>query len=143
METINGIKCPKCSSDQLTANQKGFSGGKALAGAVLTGGVGLLAGTIGSKDIIITCLACGNQFKPGEDKEAAAKRDYIKREQGKKVMTSSAYKFLAWIIVVFAGLMVVVFTVMAFTESWSWLFGSVIFGFIAFFFYAVAKMPKQ
>ena len=60
------IFCPKCGSNQVTADQKGFSGGKALAGAVLTGGIGLLAGTIGSKDIIITCLACGDQFKPGQ-----------------------------------------------------------------------------
>lgn len=62
----NQIHCPKCGSTQITAEKKGFSGGKAAAGAVLTGGIGLLAGTIGSNDIIITCLACGNQFKPGE-----------------------------------------------------------------------------
>jgi len=68
MTEQNQILCPKCGSNQLTANQKGFSGGKALAGAVLTGGIGLLAGTIGSKDVIITCLSCGKQFKPGEGK---------------------------------------------------------------------------
>jgi hypothetical protein len=62
------ILCPKCGSNQLTANQRGFSGGKALAGAVLTGGIGLLAGTIGNKNVIITCLACGKQFNPGEGK---------------------------------------------------------------------------
>jgi hypothetical protein len=33
---------------------------------VLTGGIGLLAGTIGSNKILITCLNCGNQFKPGQ-----------------------------------------------------------------------------
>jgi hypothetical protein len=66
--TTTEIRCPKCDSNQLTANKKGFSGGKALVGGVLTGGVGLLAGTIGSKNIIITCLACGKQFKPGEGK---------------------------------------------------------------------------
>lgn len=60
------IYCPKCGSNQLTTDKKGFSGGKALAGAVLTGGIGLLAGTIGSNNVIITCLACGHQFKPGE-----------------------------------------------------------------------------
>ena len=42
--------CPKCGSRELHAEHKGFSGGKALAGAILTGGIGLLAGTIGSKD---------------------------------------------------------------------------------------------
>ncbi|MES2265578.1 MAG: hypothetical protein V4520_02380 [Bacteroidota bacterium] len=67
------IKCPKCASNQLTANKKGFSGGKAVAGALLTGGIGLLAGTIGSNKVIITCLNCGNQFKPGEHKKNPAK----------------------------------------------------------------------
>ena len=42
--------CPKCGSRELHAEHKGFSGGKALAGAILTGGIGLLACTIGSKD---------------------------------------------------------------------------------------------
>ena len=58
--------CPKCGSKELHSDKKGFSGGKALAGAVLTGGIGLLAGTIGSKDIQITCLKCGKKFKAGE-----------------------------------------------------------------------------
>lgn len=60
----NEIKCPKCGSAQLTANKKGFGVGKAAAGAILTGGIGLLAGGIGSNKILITCLACGFQFKP-------------------------------------------------------------------------------
>jgi len=58
------VKCPKCNSTQLTANKKGFSAGKAVAGAVITGGIGLLAGTIGQNDVIITCLACGHQWEP-------------------------------------------------------------------------------
>lgn len=58
--------CPKCGSRELHAEHKGFSGGKALAGALVTGGIGLLAGTIGSRDIQITCLKCGNKFKAGE-----------------------------------------------------------------------------
>lgn len=37
-----------------------------LAGALVTGGIGLLAGTIGSRDTQITCLKCGNRFKAGE-----------------------------------------------------------------------------
>ena len=58
--------CPNCLSRELHAEHKGFSGGKALAGALLTGGIGLLAGTIGSKDTQITCLKCGNKFNAGE-----------------------------------------------------------------------------
>lgn len=60
------MKCPKCQSSQLTAQKKGFSGKKAVAGALLTGGVGLLAGTIGQNDIEITCLSCGNKWEPGK-----------------------------------------------------------------------------
>lgn len=60
------LYCPVCGSTQLTANKKGFGAGKAVAGAVLTGGVGLLAGFIGSGDVKITCLNCGCQCKPGQ-----------------------------------------------------------------------------
>lgn len=67
------IGCPKCGSTQITANKKGFSGKKAVAGAVLTGGIGLLAGTIGSNKIKITCLSCGNQFQPGEGRNIIIK----------------------------------------------------------------------
>lgn len=63
------VRCPKCNSDQITANKKGFGIGKAIGGALLTGGIGLLAGGIGSGKIIITCLNCGNKFKPGQGKK--------------------------------------------------------------------------
>lgn len=60
------LYCPKCGSSQLVANKKGFGAGKALAGAIITGGVGLLAGFIGSGKVKITCLKCGSKWKPGE-----------------------------------------------------------------------------
>lgn len=60
------VKCPRCGSTQISADKKGFSGTKAVAGAALTGGIGLLAGTIGSNRIKITCLNCGHIFYPGE-----------------------------------------------------------------------------
>lgn len=69
------IGCPKCGSTQLSANKKGFSGKNAVAGAVLTGGIGLLAGTIGSNKIKITCLSCGNQFRPGEGRNIIIKEN--------------------------------------------------------------------
>lgn len=69
MSQSTEIVCPKCGSNQLTANKKGFSGTKAVGGAILTGGIGILAGTIGSNNILITCLACGKRFKPGEGKK--------------------------------------------------------------------------
>ncbi|MGX8699800.1 hypothetical protein [Caproiciproducens sp.] len=56
--------CPKCGSTSLTAAKKGFGVGKAIAGAVVTGGVGLLAGFIGSGKVELICLNCGTKFKP-------------------------------------------------------------------------------
>ena len=66
IQTTTEIRCPKCNSNQLTANKKGFSGKNAVVGGLLTGGIGLLAGTVGSNKVKITCLACGKEFKPGE-----------------------------------------------------------------------------
>ncbi len=66
MVTNDHIHFPRCKSTQVTANKKGFSSSKAAAGVLLTGGVGLLAGTISNKEIVITCLNCGKEFKPGE-----------------------------------------------------------------------------
>lgn len=62
--TENKLVCPKCRSDKLHVHQKGFGVGKAIVGGVLTGGIGLLGGFIGSKKIYITCLKCGNKWSP-------------------------------------------------------------------------------
>lgn len=75
---MSEVLCPKCGSDQVTANKKGFSGKKAVVGAVLTGGVGLLAGTLGSNKVKITCLSCGHEFKPGQG--AKSKEDFAKKK---------------------------------------------------------------
>ena len=76
--------CPKCSSQELHAEKSGFSGGKAVVGAALVGGVGLLAGTIGSRDVKITCLKCGHQFKAGEAR--ILKKGALARELDKKII---------------------------------------------------------
>lgn len=60
------LYCPYCGSTHLTANKKGFGAGKALTGAVLTGGIGLLAGFIGSNKVKVTCLKCGMTFNAGQ-----------------------------------------------------------------------------
>ncbi|MDR3705781.1 MAG: hypothetical protein P4L28_07760 [Paludibacteraceae bacterium] len=65
----NEIKCPRCGSNQITANKKGFNAGNAIVGDLLLGDIGLLAGTAGKNKVIITCLKCGKQFNPGEDLE--------------------------------------------------------------------------
>jgi len=95
------IQCAKCGSTELTSQKKGFSGGKALGGAVLTGGVGLLAGTIGSKKINITCLKCGHRFKPGEDKvgkKRKEKKEKKEQEELNKSIRENPGKWLMFII---------------------------------------------
>ena len=65
-EKDDTVRCPKCGSSQLTANKKGFSLGKAVAGGVLLVPIaGVATGMIGKNKIIVTCLNCGKQFKPG------------------------------------------------------------------------------
>jgi Zn finger protein HypA/HybF involved in hydrogenase expression len=66
----NKIKCSSCISTNVSTNKKGFSGQKAVVGAVLTGGIGILAGTIGSNKVVITCLSCGKNFNIGDDFES-------------------------------------------------------------------------
>lgn len=58
--------CPKCYSTSLSAHKKGFGIGKAVVGASLTGGIGLVAGNIGAKKVRVTCLKCGHQFWAGK-----------------------------------------------------------------------------
>ena len=62
-----GVVCPKCGSvhvELIGENRKGFSFGKAAGGALLTGGVGLLAGFAGKKDgAKFFCNTCHKTFK--------------------------------------------------------------------------------
>jgi predicted nucleic-acid-binding Zn-ribbon protein len=60
----DSVHCPKCNSTQVSAQKRGFSGGKAIAGAVVVGGVGALAGFHNSGNIEIHCLKCGNTWSP-------------------------------------------------------------------------------
>lgn len=66
MREDDSIKCPKCGSTQITAGNKGFGLGKAAAGAVLLGPVGLLGGVIGSKKVMVGCLKCGYRWQAGK-----------------------------------------------------------------------------
>ena len=58
--------CPYCGSTSLAANKKGYGIGKGVVGAWAVGPIGLAAGNIGRQKVMVTCLNCGRQFKPGK-----------------------------------------------------------------------------
>lgn len=62
------VVCPKCGNSSISAGNKGFGLGKAAAGGILIGPVGLLGGLIGSKKVMASCLNCGNKWEPGKVK---------------------------------------------------------------------------
>ena len=55
--------CPKCKSyktiQPMGERTGGFSGGKAVVGAVLLGPFGLAAGALGKKKVMYQCTKCG------------------------------------------------------------------------------------
>ena len=54
--------CPKCGIGYLSSvceRTGGFSGGKAVVGAVIAGPLGLATGALGKKKIIYQCKRCG------------------------------------------------------------------------------------
>ena len=56
------MTCPKCGMGYLTSvgeRTGGFSGGKAVVGAVIAGPIGLAAGALGKKKKIYQCNKCG------------------------------------------------------------------------------------
>lgn len=59
------VLCPKCSSSQVQAMKHGFSGWKAVGGALVVGPAGLLAGLHGSGKVKVACIACGHTWKAG------------------------------------------------------------------------------
>lgn len=114
------VVCPKCNSDQISSNQQGFSTGKAVAGAVLVGGIGLLAGNSGSKKVICTCLACGKQFKAGEGKIVYEQGEQpsaqvLQEQKSKEAIYRGSVKFLKVLLIAilcFAVLGVVLYATM-------------------------------
>jgi len=51
-------KCPQCNSSNIRITPKGFSLGKAAAGAILAGPLGVAGGLHGRKDLEIKCSNC-------------------------------------------------------------------------------------
>lgn len=43
--------CPNCGCTELSSNNRGFS---------------MVTGTVGSKDVYVTCLKCGHRWKAGQ-----------------------------------------------------------------------------
>jgi predicted RNA-binding Zn-ribbon protein involved in translation (DUF1610 family) len=65
------VRCPECGSNELTTIRKDIEEKKSVAEsiigavfAVFAGAIGLLGGTIGSKNPTFTCTKCGHQFQP-------------------------------------------------------------------------------
>ncbi|MFE2863229.1 hypothetical protein [Sphingobacterium multivorum] len=99
------LKCPKCNSTQLTADKRGFNTGKAVAGAVLTGGIGLLAGLHGKDNIVVYCMSCGESWKPSEyakkvqqsanDKRAKEDLEKLKsRQNARSLLVKQRHEFI-------------------------------------------------
>lgn len=64
--------CPACGEEEgwvmVDESNKGFSVGKAAAGAVLLGPLGLVGGALGKKSVTYYCRGCGfrNDYKPNK-----------------------------------------------------------------------------
>ncbi len=97
------VKCPKCRSTQISANKKGFSGGKAVAGVILVGGIGALAGTSGSNKIKITCLSCGYTFEPGQSHKIQGEPLTTKEGVSKVIIPVIIFVILFILILHFVG----------------------------------------
>ena len=99
------LMCPNCESTFLSANKKGFNGTKAGLGMLVAGPLGLTIGMKGMNDIEITCLQCGNTFKPGEGatskEEIQQKRQVIlDRKESEKTSKTIRYTIAIVLIII-------------------------------------------
>lgn len=75
------LKCPKCGSEQIHSEKKGFSPIKGVIGTIAGGLlVGAVTGSHGRNKIDITCLKCGHRFKPGEGVDNFSSNPMIEEE---------------------------------------------------------------
>lgn len=128
----NSLHCPKCDSTDYISIKKGFSGKQAVAGAVLTGFIGILAGAIGSSNVLIKCLKCGYQYKAGDyDKEKKA------LQQQKKISQKPLNKADTYALILFTLLLSVLGVIFSY-NLWSSDWG--LFGFIFNVFVSLATL---
>lgn len=116
------MKCPKCTSSQLTSSKKGFSGGKAVVGVALTGGIGLLAGTIGRNKQVVTCLRCGHNFKAGEYYSGMNRfrEEGIKKAEFNRKIALGEQSYISLILIFFIFSVIGTFiTYNLFTSDWT------------------------
>lgn len=61
-QDLNYTQCPRCRQGYLVALGErvgGFSGGKAVLGAIIAGPIGIAAGALGKKKVTYACNNCG------------------------------------------------------------------------------------
>lgn len=56
------LKCPKCHSEKIHINTRGYRVSRSLIGNIVFGPIGLLMGFIGKNKLLYTCKECGYQF---------------------------------------------------------------------------------
>jgi hypothetical protein len=62
LELNEPARCPKCMSNQIHYEKKGYGIGKGLIGLATLGPLGLAAGAIGKNDLLSICVKCGNKW---------------------------------------------------------------------------------
>jgi len=123
----NNLKCPKCNSENLSADKKGFSGKKAVVGAIVTGGIGLLAGTIGSNKIMITCLNCGLKYKAKDylaEKNKYDKQKKFNKEFNEKLAKGEVSDFPLTIVCLILSMIGLWISIKLFSNGWNF-FGTI------------------
>ena len=119
----NNLNCPKCNSENLSVDKKGFSGKKAVVGAIVTGGIGILAGTIGSNKIMITCLNCGLKYK-AKDYLAEKKKYDKQKELQKKIAKGEVSSVPLFFITLILSIVGLIISIKLFSNGWNF-FGTI------------------
>ena len=151
----NNLKCPKCNSENLSANKKGFSVKNAVVGAIATGGIGIVAGTIGSNKIMITCLNCGIKYKATDyvsEKNKYDKQKEIRKSINRDLAKGELDSTPLLILTIILSIIGLVISIKLFSKDWNFfgiifsiatllVFGFFIFGIIDT--YHTKKQKKQ